>query len=182
MKQAYYILILLFLVLFSCASSKSKASPKQIEDLAKLIDNKKFTIESTWAHPQVTNAMQQVLNSAFMQIGSNATSVNLIGNSNYLTISGDSISSYLPYFGERQMGVSYNNNDSAIQLNGLLNDYKVEKNKNESYTLSFQSRNKQEAFNTSIIIFPNLRSEIIINSSSRFPIRYSGNIISETSQ
>ena len=41
--------------------------------------------------------------------------------------------------------------------------YEVEKNKNESYTLRFQSRNKQEVFNTTIVIFPNLVS-ISLNS------------------
>lgn len=182
MKQVYYILILVFFYVFSCVSSKSTASPKQIEALADLINNKKFSIESNWAYPQATYAMQQVLNSRLLQPGNNANAISLIGNSNFLTISGDSISSYLPYYGERQMQVQYGGGDSAIEFNGLMEDYKTIKNENESYTISFKTKSKSENFNISIVIFPNLRSEIILNGTTRFTIRYSGtvkNIVSE---
>lgn len=172
----------MFLCVFSCVSSKPTASPEQIEALANLINNKKFSIESNWAYPQATYAMQQVLNSGLFQPGNNAGAINLIGNPNFLTISGDSISSYLPYYGERQMQVQYGGGDSAIQFDGLMEDYETIRNKNESYTISFKSKSKSEGFNTSIVIFPNLRSEIIVNGNSRFSIRYSGivkNIVSE---
>ncbi len=166
----------MFLSVLSCVSSKSTASTEQIEDLTDLIDSKKFSIESDWAYPQVTNTMQQVLNSVLFQPGNNAGAINLIGNPNFLTISGDSISSYLPYYGERQMQVQYGGGDSAIQFNGLMEDYKTTRNKNDSYTISFKSKSKSEGFNTSIVIFPNLRSEIIVNGNSRFAIRYSGTV------
>lgn len=175
MKYVNYILVLL-MITFSCTSSKSTATANQIEVLNSLLEKRNFSIESDWAYPQTTYAMQQVLNSGFLQPGDSANSINLIGNSNYLTISGDSITSYLPYFGERQMQVAYGGNDSAIQFNGLLEDYKTEKNKNNSHTISFKAKSNSEQFNVTIVLFPSLKSNMTLIGSSRFPIRYSGTV------
>ena len=165
--------------MMSCGMSKSNASAEEIAALEAMVNNRNFKIDSDWAYPRNTMAMQQVLNSGLLQPGNNAGAINLIGNSNFITISGDSISSFLPYYGERQMQVSYNGGDSAIQFDGLLEDYKVVKNKNGSYTMSFEATSKSERFNTNITIFPNLRSNISLNSASRFPISYSGTVIKE---
>tara|TARA_R110000868_G_scaffold322148_1_gene583135 strand:+ start:580 stop:1083 length:504 start_codon:yes stop_codon:yes gene_type:complete len=163
----------------SCASSKSNATAEEMAALTSLVNNRNFNIESDWAYPLSTMAMQQVLNSGLLQPGNSAGAISLIGNSNFLTISGDSISSYLPYYGERQMQVNYGGGDSAIQFDGLLEDYELVKNKNGSYTMSFVATSKSEQFNTNITIFPNLRSEIFLNSASRFPIRYSGVVVEQ---
>ena len=160
----------------SCKSSKSQATDAQIKALARLVENKNYTIESDWAHPQVTNAMQQVLNSGILQPGSAANAINLIGNSNFLTVSGDSITSYLPYFGERQMNVEYGGGDSGIQLIGILEDYAVTKGKNYSYSISFNAKTKSESFRVNIILYPNLKSDMNLIGSGRFPISYTGRV------
>jgi len=105
MKRVILSLSLLLFCALSCSTSKNAATDEDIKALKDLVDSKAFTIESDWANPQVTSATQQVLNSGILEPGSNAGGINLIGNSNFLTISGDSIKSYLPYFGERQMNV-----------------------------------------------------------------------------
>ena len=160
----------------SCKSSKSKVTDAQIKALDILVENKNYTIESDWAHPLVTNAMQQVLNSGILGAGSSANAINLIGNSNFLTISGDSIKSYLPYFGERQMNVGYAGRDSGIQLQGLLENYTVEKGKNNSYTISFSAKGKTEKFRVNIVLFPNLKSDMQLIGNGRFPISYTGQV------
>lgn len=177
MKNSHHIIILISMIMMSCGSSKSNASAEEIADLETLVNNRDFKIESNWAYPRNTMAMQQVLNSGLLQPMNNAGAINLVGNSNFLTISGDSISSFLPYYGERQMQVDYNGGDSAIQFDGLLEDYKVFKNKNGSYTMSFEATSKSERFNANITIFPSLKSDISLNGASRFPISYSGIVI-----
>lgn len=178
MKSLYISIIVVNVFIMSCSSSKSNATAEEIGALETLVHNRDFKIESNWAYPRNTMAMQQVLNSGLLQPGNTSGAINLINNYNFLTISGDSISSYLPYYGERQMQVAYGGGDSAIQFNGLLEDYNVVKNKkNDSYTISFQSKSKSENFNGNITIFPNLKSEIILNSTSRFSIQYSGKVI-----
>ncbi len=177
MKHIHYSLVFLLIIMVSCVSSKSNATLEDTVALSSLLKKRNFSIESDWAYPRNTMAMQQVLNSGLLQPGNSTGAINLIGNSNFLTISGDSISSYLPYYGERQMQVDYGGGDSAIQFEGVLEDYEVVKNKNGSYSISFIATSKSERFNTNITIFPSLRSDIFLNSPSRFPIRYSGALI-----
>ncbi|MGY5353802.1 DUF4251 domain-containing protein [Wenyingzhuangia sp. IMCC45467] len=162
--------------IISCSSSKNITTQKQIYKLDSLVNNKQFTIESTWAQPQVTTAMQQVLNSGLMQPGSGAGNINLVGNYNYLTISGDSISSHLPYFGERQMQVNYGGGDGAISFKGVMKNYEVKKNKDHSYRINFSAQSNSETFNVSIKLFPNLQSNMFISSGARFPISYTGSV------
>ena len=174
MKSVHIFIMAILTFVMSCSSSKSSATDTQIKALDAVVTTSKFHIESNWAYPQTSYAVQQVLNSGLLQPGSNAGAINLVGNSNFLTISGDSITSYLPYFGERQMQVAYGGGDGAIEFKGLMEDYKVEKNKDQSYNISLSAKSHSESFNVIIRLFPNLRSDISLTSASRFPIRYSG--------
>mgnify|MGYP000291457970 CR=1 FL=1 len=176
MKLGYFFICFSLIIMLSCRSSKPKFTDKQIKTLEGLIENKTFTFKSDWAYPQVTYAMQQVLNSGILQPASNASAISLIGNSNFLTINGDSISSYLPYFGERQMNVKYGGGDSAIQLTGIMEDYNVSKGKRHSYDLKLKAKSKSENYQIYIKIFPNLKTDLQILSGTRFPISYSGQI------
>ena len=161
--------------LFSCGPSKTMTQA-QIDALDQLVQSKQIKIESNWAYPMTTTAMQQVLNSGLLAPGSSAGGINLIGNSNELIIFGDSISSYLPYFGERQMQVDYGGDDTTIKFKGLMENYKVETIKNHSYEISFKAKSKSETFDVYITVSPNLRSTMVLNSATRHPIRYSGTI------
>lgn len=160
----------------SCGSSKTTFSQANSDALDALVQKKHFKTESDWAHPQATAALQQVVNSGLLGPGSSAGAISLAGNYNHLTISGDSISSHLPYFGERQMNVDYGGGDSAIEFDGVMKNYKAEKNKDHSYTISFEAKSKSENFNVSIKLFPSLKSDMMVSGSSRFSIRYSGSV------
>tara|TARA_R110002049_G_scaffold87533_1_gene221884 strand:+ start:29900 stop:30460 length:561 start_codon:yes stop_codon:yes gene_type:complete len=173
MTYSKYIGIIIIAALFSCGASKTRVTYADIEALEALVKGRQFTIESDWAYPQTTGALQQILSSGLLQ-GASAGSINLIGNTNFLTISGDSISAYLPYFGERQMQVNYGGGDSTIEFNGIMENYLVEKNKDQSYTISFEAKSHFENFNVYIRLFPSLKSNMVVNGASRFSIRYSG--------
>lgn len=174
MKSVYIFICAALMAFSSCKSAGSKVTTAQIQTLENLVASKRFKIESNWAYPQSTAATMQVLNSGILPPGNTAGSINLIGNYNFLTISGDSISSYLPYYGERQMNAGYTNNDGAIQLKGLIKDYSVQKSKKQSITITCEARSDQEVYNVRIRIFPNLRSYITILGASRTSISYSG--------
>jgi hypothetical protein len=176
MKAYCTFLALFLLLLMSCKSSKNNATESEIKVLQALVENKNYTIESNWAYPQVTFALQQVLSSGLLQPGSNVNAIDLMGNANFLTISGDSINAYLPYFGERQMHVDYGGRDGGIKLSGVLENYTTTKSKNNSYTIQFDAKSDLEAYNIFILLYPSLNSEIRVNSSSRFPISYRGRV------
>lgn len=165
----------IFLIML-CSCKATKYSDNQIKTLANLVENKNYTIESDWAYPQVTNAMQQVLNSGILQPGNSPNAINLIGNGNFLTISGDSITTYLPYFGERQMNVDYGGRDSAIQLEGIMKNYTITEGKHNSFIIKFDANSKNESFKTQIRLFPNLKADIQMLGNSRFQISYSGTV------
>ena len=174
MKAVYVCFSCIAIMVLSC--SASKVTQEQINALDQLVKTQKFSIESNWAYPMTTTAMQQVMNSGVMPLGSTPGRINLIGNTNVLTISGDSISSYLPYFGERQMNVDYGGRDSAIQLEGLMENYKAKSMKNHDYQITFTAKSKSESFDVFITITPNLKSTMILNSVTRRAIRYTGSV------
>ena len=173
------LLIFSFVTLFlltSCASKKSIPTEEERKALELIVSNKTFEIESDFAYPQVTNAVQQVLNSGLLQPGSTPGGINLIGNPNYLRVRNDSVISYLPYFGERQMRAGYGSGDGAIQLKSIMKDYSAQLNKDGSYSIDFNAEGQSENFQVYLRLFPNLKSTMVLNGIFRLPIQYSGSI------
>ena len=169
--------ILLFAgVLFSCGtSSKTFVPTAQSKLLDELVSQRSFEIESDWASPQMTSSLNSISDAGLLPPGSAANRINLIGNSNYVRVKGDSVMVYLPYFGERQMGGGYDSDGGAIQFTGIPENYEVSQDgKRGSYDIRFNMKNKTESFEVTTTIFPNLASTIQVTSSHRFPIRYSG--------
>ena len=125
--------------------------------------------------PLTTNSLNQISNAGLLPPGSVANRINLIGNANYLRIKGDSISAFLPYFGERQLAGGYNNNNVGIQFNGIPKEYSVTKDeKKQQHNIRFNINNNTENFQVYITVFPNMTATMNINSSHRFAISYSG--------
>ncbi|AUS06747.1 DUF4251 domain-containing protein [Pseudotamlana carrageenivorans] len=172
------VLAIFAVFLMACGSNKTPATEAELDRLAAIVKNKDFKIVSDWAYPTTTMAMQQA--ARLLPPGNQGGSVNLIGNSNFLTISGDSITSYLPYFGERQMGGSYGGDDSVIAFKGLMKNYNVTQKKDSSYDISFEAQSKSENFQVNITLFPNLKSEMILRGNKRTAIRYSSLVQNKT--
>lgn len=167
----------IFCALVLTVSCKSvKYTESQIQDFNKLIENRNFTIESDWAYPRVSNAVQQVVNSGILGPVNTPDAINLVGNYNFLSVEGDSISSYLPYFGERQFNVGYGGGNSAIKLQGVMEDYKITKGKNNAVIIQFKASSEQESFVNLLRLYPNLNAEIQVNGNSRGSISYSGKV------
>ncbi len=159
------------------SSSKTVSSIAQIQQLEELVTSKSFQIQSDWAMPLMTNSMNSISNAGLLPIGSTGNMISLIGNTNFLKMEGDTISAYLPYFGERQMGGGYSNNDNAIQFKGIPKNYEVmEDKKSGSKEISFNINNRTESFRVFITLSPNLSSNINVNSTERFSIRYRGEV------
>lgn len=173
----YYVIGMFVLTaIISCSTTKNKFTQADILKLDSLVTQKQFTIESDMASTQITSAMQQVYNVRLMPAGSGVGNVNLIGNYNFLTISGDSISSHLPYFGEVRSSANYGSNNGAITFKGTTKNYTVIKNKDASYNILFDAKSNTESFEVNIKLFPNLHSSIFLNGFTRSSIRYDGTV------
>lgn len=177
MKTRYILIVLVCTFIVSCSSTKTNATPEQLQALDELVESQSFVIESEWALPQTSSSLIALQNSGLLAPGDNASRFSLIGNPNFLKLKGEAIESHLPYFGERQM-VNNRNDEGGIKLENTIKNYKVEKNEDSSYTLKFDARSQNEGYKITIRLFPNLKSEMLLIGSKRFPIRYTGRVSS----
>ncbi|MEO1010973.1 MAG: DUF4251 domain-containing protein [Bacteroidota bacterium] len=177
-KNVFLVGVLVFLMVSCASSSEMSGTLDQKKKLDNMVFYKSFEMIADWAQPQMTNAMNSVANSGLIPPGSAPGQISLIGNPNYLRVKGDSVSAFLPYYGERQMGGGYNTNQGAsIKFDGIPRDFKITKRKRKKgYTATFDISDNTESYKVTLSLFPNLRGNIIVNSSQRFVIRYSGSI------
>jgi len=171
------VLLCLIGTLWSCGSTKDSANAGlKNEVLDNLVAQKSFLIESEWAQPMNTNAMNSIASSGLMLPGNSGSNISLIGNPNYLKVEGDTISAYLPFFGERQLTGGFSDRN-AIEFKGIPDKLKISKNsKKNTYTLLFSIKERTEVYQVTITLFNNQTSHIHINSSQRNFIRYIGKV------
>ncbi|AKA36380.1 DUF4251 domain-containing protein [Flagellimonas lutaonensis] len=171
-----FLFVLLLVSVVGCGTSSiPKASPEQLAELENLVENKKIFFEAEWAMPLTTNSLNQISNAGLLPPGSTANQINLIGNNNFLKIDGDSVSAYLPYYGERQMGGVYNQSNAGIKFEGVPTDFEISKDdKKNTYSIKFDVNDRSEAFQVNMTLFPNMTASVNINSNERFSIRYQG--------
>lgn len=169
------VVILCGILLLGCKASQDlETSATQKKAFAELIEGKSYEITSKLAFP--TNAIVTLANSNFLPVNSNQSSINLFNISNYIEKNGDSIRLDLPYFGVRRMGGGYGD-DNSIVLEGVPSTYEVTYNeRKQRYKIFFRMRKKQETFNVTVYLFPNLMSDVRVVSSHRSPISYRGSI------
>ncbi|WP_350288461.1 DUF4251 domain-containing protein [uncultured Croceitalea sp.] len=180
-RKTIYFLVLTILtsaLFLSCKSSSSVAySESEISELHKLIEGKKIEIESNWAYPMPSTALNSLSNAGLFPLGNNANQISLMGNANYLKIEGDSIKAQLPYYGERQISSNYGSTNTGISLDGLVEDLTMVFNeKRNRYELRFQASENTETYQVAINIFPNKQAQMNINSTHRDNIAYRGDV------
>ncbi|MBC29975.1 MAG: hypothetical protein CMH48_03935 [Muricauda sp.] len=173
-----FLFVLLLVSVVGCGTSSiPKASPEQLAELENLVENKKIFFEAEWAMPLTTNSLNQISNAGLLPPGSTANQINLIGNNNFLKIDGDSVSAYLPYYGERQMGGGYGQTNTGIKFEGGPTDFEISKDdKKNTYSIKFDVNDRSEAFQVNMTLFPNMTASVNINSNERFSIRYQGTV------
>ena len=167
----------LLAVIWSCGSSqKTAASAIQSQVLEQMVEQKSFQIESEWAQPLNTKAMNSIASSGLLLPGNSGSNISLIANPNYLKVMGDTVAAYLPYFGERQLTARYGVGN-AIEFKGIPDKLKISQNsKKKNYTILFTIKENTEVYQVTITLFNSLSSHISINSSQRNVIRYIGKV------
>lgn len=125
-----------------------------------LIDTKNIEFQADWALAQ------------------QGARVNLIGNGNYLRISGDSISTFLPYFGVRTGGGGAYGNGGGIKIENVLTDVEIKYNdKNQRITMQFSVSNGYEKIEFYMTLYGGGNTSVNASSSSRSNISYDGKTI-----
>ena len=172
----YFVFMILLL---GCGASSKTAQVSEADKLAlqDLVENGRLEFTAEWARPLLTNSMTSIANSGLLAPGNTAGRINLMGTAAYLRVVGDSVSAYLPYYGERNMVTGYGNTNNAIQFNGSANDLElVEDPKTHGYSLNFSVDNDTESYTVFAKIFPGMGGTININSTHRQTITYTGEV------
>ena len=176
MKNVIFLSVLI-LGFASCTSSKDVVvSAKQFDAITTLVSEKQFEFEADWAYPMSTNSLSQLSNAGLLGVGNSSARVNLIGNSNYIRFTKDSVSGDLPFYGERKIS-SFNTVNTGISFDGIPEDYEEKVDiENQRIDIRFNISEKTESLQVNIVIFGNRKTRVSINSSHRNTIRYDGTI------
>lgn len=180
MKNTLYFLML-FMV-FGCGNTKSFTEQEDLayQQLQALVNSRQVKINSDWARPTATNAFYQVANTGILGPGNNASNINIQSIGNNLTIKGDTVVAYLPYYGEQNFGGTPGSNHQGIEFNTIPDDYKVTTNDaKHAVDISFKIEDAyrgNESYNVFIRLFPNNSSTMRIQSSNRTAIEFSGHV------
>ena len=177
-SKIYLASLMLICTLMSCGSSSKIVEPTaESRLLDQWVSEKDFEITSEWAIPMLTNSMTQISSAGLFPPGSTANRINITGNNNYLKVNGMEVEASLPYFGERQVGGGYGNTNTGIEFIGRAEQYESIKDEEKlRHQINFRIKNNTEVFDVAITLYPNLKSEIIVNSSQRLVIRYEGRV------
>ncbi|GAA4323454.1 hypothetical protein GCM10023115_52200 [Pontixanthobacter gangjinensis] len=129
---------------------------EDFNELSQLVESGKFEIENTWAIP----------------LGGG--NINLIGNPNSIEIMGDSVEVYLPYFGVRQSGGSYDG-EAGIKLKDKIRNLKVDEDPTKGkIDFKFETSQNTENLNFIISLYSNNKARTQVISSQRTSISYDG--------
>lgn len=164
-KISIGVIIGLFLIQGTiCAQSEKRELRKQKEynefvAMQAFIDSGNYTFNAERANP------------------SGAGSIDLTTHNAYLVVAGDSAQAHLPFFG-RAYNAGYSSNSGGVKFSGPMLDYKNEINeKKKSITISFRVSNEGNTYDCTLSVFRSGSSSLIVLSTHRSSISYSGNII-----
>lgn len=169
--------VIILLLMMSCSSNKP-LTESQKQELQAWGTERAFVIESGWAKPMPTAALNAVSNTGILGLGNSAGSINILGNVNYFKMNGDTITGYLPYYGERYNSGGYNNK-IAIEFNGIPLNKEIkwnEQKRRSEMRFRIYQKDDNELYDIFIMIFSNKTTRIDVNSSERSLITYEGSI------
>lgn len=174
---------LVILLLVSCGSNKSftEQDYADYQFLKEMIASQSFEIVSNFAAPKGSAAYSRVANSGVLGPGNSANTIDISSNPNKLTVSGNTIKGYFPYFGEQTFGSGYgSSSQSGIDFDGVPEDYQVDYNdRKQTATIVFKIRDENrnnETYSVTITLFKNNRSVVRILSPFRTSIDYLGRV------
>lgn len=94
-----------------------------------------------------------------------------------LEVKGDTLVSYLPYFG-RAYNVPYGGG-KGLNFTAPISEYHTAKDHNGATLITMQAVNEEDIYSFRLLIFPNGSSSIDLTSREREPISYSGQMEAE---
>lgn len=91
-----------------------------------------------------------------------------------IRIAGDSIYSYLPYFGEAYTAVI--GRQEGLIFDGPVTGYKVTEGKRGAIEIRFSARTFEDSYDYSLAVYPNGHSSLIVNPNRKSSISFDGKL------
>ena len=140
------------------AQSKKEKKEQKANEVKELIDSKRFTVDVDRAIPM------------------GGRSVNLTSHYS-LEMRGDSVISYLPYFG-RAYSAPYGGGD-GLRFEGSITDYQCSFNKKGTAQIQFRTRSDDDTFAFSVQVFSNGSATINVTPVNKQNITFYGELALE---
>lgn len=171
------LLALVFAV--SCKTSESATQrAEKLNNLETILKSKDFKIDINTVLPFNTNATTQVLNQVMRNTGNTANQINVNGYD--ITVKNDTVTGYLPYYGEQRLSSTRYNASLGIEFSGVPQDYELSKHqKKDVYIMQFTINYEEdtvESYKIFITFFPSNTVDVNIISSHRNTIGYRGQL------
>ena len=154
--------MVLALVVAGCSSltsaEKAERQAAQQRTVAEALDSRHYKIEVRTMYPSRGIARQ-------------------LSSSYSLEVKGDTLVSYLPYFG-RAYSVPYGGG-KGLNFTALIGDYKAEKVKNDRTRISIFVNNDEDDLTYVLTVFDSGQTTIDVRAREREPISFSGEVTIE---
>ena len=151
MKRILFPIVALCLMA-SCKSLETNIAPERLQAAA---DGRNFAIDITDMYPMRGPGKY-------------------VGSDFFLRVSGDSVSSYLPYFG-RAYRVSYDGSN-PLDFDGPMLTYATGEGKRGASLVEFSARSEHEILVYRVAIYTNGEADIDVSSNNRDFISYKGRL------
>ena len=184
-KSLSLLLLTAVLTLFwGCKVNKFDKNETEAKDLAVLktiLAEKNYRIAIEVAYPFVSAATTQVSNVLLRNTGNTANRIDLRGDGNFIEIKNDTLTGYLPFFGEQRLNAGeYGGKDLSIQFEEPLQDLKKKIDSDKGVLeLAFtakQKGNSNERYDIDVKIYSNKNVSVYITPVYRTFMRYSGRL------
>jgi len=163
----------------SIAKSELKAKNKVVLDSLYALDDYRVDVEVIY--PFNSASTTQVSNRLLQNTGNNASRIDVRGDGNFIELKNDTITAYLPFFGESRIsGGGVGGQSIAIEIEEPLKDLKKTINpKKETLELEFKATQKEgdkDKYQIKIEIFANYKASVNVSPVYRTFIRYDGKL------
>jgi hypothetical protein len=155
-KQCFATAFIATIVCAACSTSKNAAEASNTEDIGRLLESKSFMFTPQTATP--TGSRTRQITGGF-----------------FFRLSGDTVQSYLPYFG-RSFSAPINPSQGGMDFTTTNFGYQAEQGRKGATRIVIEPRSGTDVRQITMQVFPNGNASLQAISNSRSAISYNGRI------